>query len=150
MYRISNPLILSFTMKQTVFILAVLLHAGIGLSRAQAQTLTLEVRDIEHPGGYLYVALYNSEDNFLKEPVATFRVEAAGQTVSVPCTGLPAGDYALSLFHDLNGNGRLDTERFGIPTEPYAFSNDAEGIMGPPSYKKCSFLFDTTLVVHLK
>ncbi|MDE6173301.1 MAG: DUF2141 domain-containing protein, partial [Bacteroides sp.] len=45
----------------------------------------------------------------------------------------------------------LDTAAFGIPVEKYGFSNDATGIMGPPSYEKCSFTFsaDTILVVHL-
>jgi len=46
----------------------------------------------------------------------------------------------------------LDTGAFGIPVEKFGFSNDAEGVMGPPSYEKCSITFseDTTLVVHLK
>lgn len=98
------------------------------------------------------MAVYNQADNFLKTPVAAFRAEVTGQTVSMPCTGLPAGEYAIALFHDLNGNGRLDTGRFGIPTEPVAFSNDAEGIMGPPPYGKCRFRLDkdTTVVMHLR
>lgn len=138
-------------MKQIIFLLlSALLQAGIG--SCLAQTLTLEVRGIEHPEGYLYVAVYNQADNFLKTPVAAFRAEVTGQTVSMPCTGLPAGEYAIALFHDLNGNGRLDTGRFGIPTEPVAFSNDAEGIMGPPPYGKCRFRLDkdTTVVIHLR
>ena len=56
------------------------------------------------------------------------------------------------LYQDENGNGKLDTGAFGIPVEKFGFSNDAEGVMGPPSYEKCSITFseDTTLVVHLK
>ena len=47
---------------------------------------------------------------------------------------------------------KLDTTAFGAPTEKYGFSNDARGVMGPPSYDKCVFYFtqDTTLVVHVK
>lgn len=137
-------------MRTLLFTLAALLHASIGT--VCAQTLTLEVRNIEQPEGYLYVAIYNDESKFLKEPVAAFRVKISRQTSTIPCTGLPAGEYAFALFHDLNGNGRLDTGRFGIPAEPYAFSNDAEGVMGPPSYEKCRFRLDkdVTQVVHLK
>jgi len=56
------------------------------------------------------------------------------------------------MYQDENGNGKLDTGAFGIPVEKFGFSNDAEGVMGPPSYEKCSITFseDTTLVVHLK
>ena len=46
----------------------------------------------------------------------------------------------------------MDTAVLGIPTEKYGFNNDVRGVMGPPSYDKCSFTFsgDTILVIHLK
>lgn len=121
-------------------------------ARVQAQSLTLEVRDIDRPAGFLYVAVYSSEDAFLKRPLTGFRVEVKDKAVTLPCSGLPEGTYALALFHDLNANGTLDTGAYGIPTEPTAFSNDAEGVMGPPSFRECSFTLrsDTTLIVHLK
>ena len=117
-----------------------------------AQSLTLEVHDIEKTGGYLYGAIYNTARSFLKQPATAFRVEATDTLLTIPCHGLPAGTYAISLFHDANGNGRLDTGNFGIPTERYGFSNDAEGVMGPPAYKDCRFELkaDTTLVLTLK
>jgi uncharacterized protein (DUF2141 family) len=49
---------------------------------------------------------------------------------------VPAGSYAIMLYHDANANGRLD--RGGLlrmPTEGYAFSNDAPVRMGPPSFE---------------
>ncbi|WP_276880216.1 DUF2141 domain-containing protein [Bacteroides heparinolyticus] len=117
-----------------------------------AQNLTIEVRDIEKAEGHLYVAIYNSEEAFMKKPIATFRVDVKDKILSIPCRGLPVGTYAVSLFQDENGNGSLDTGAYGIPTEKYGFSNDAEGVMGPPSYDKCSFIFsaDMTLVIHLR
>lgn len=137
-------------MKTLIIFLTMMLQGAAQL--LVAQTLTIEVRDIEKVEGRLYIAIYHSEATFMKKPLATFRVEVKDKVVSVPCTGLPAGTYAVSLFQDANGNGKLDTGIFGIPTERFAFSNDAEGIMGPPTYKKCSFTFseDTTLVIHLK
>ena len=97
-----------------------------------AQNLTLEVRGIENVTGKLYVAIYNSQETFMKKPLAGFAVEVKDKVVSIP--------------------GKLDTGAFGIPVEKFGFSNDAEGVMGPPSYEKCSITFseDTTLVVHLK
>ena len=117
-----------------------------------AQNLTIEVRDIEKVEGHLYVALYNSEETFMKKPLTAFRIDVKDTSLSIPCQGLPAGTYAISLFQDENGNGKLDSGAFGIPTEKFGFSNDAEGMMGPPSYAKCSFIFsgDMTLVIHLK
>ncbi|WP_347084338.1 DUF2141 domain-containing protein [Bacteroides uniformis] len=100
----------------------------------------------------LYVAIYNSEETFMKKPLTAFRIDVKDTSLSIPCQGLPTGTYAISLFQDENGNGKLDTAVFGIPTEKYGFSNDAQGVMGLPSYDKCSFTFsgDTTLVIHLK
>lgn len=117
-----------------------------------AQNLTIEVREIEKTEGHLYVAIYNSQETFLKKPLTAFRVEVKDKVVIIPCQGLPLGTYAISLFQDENGNGKMDTATFGIPTEKFGFSNDAEGVMGPPSYDKCSFTFseDMTLLIHLK
>ena len=117
-----------------------------------AQNLTIEVCDIEKVERHLYVAIYNSQETFMKKPLAGFAVEVKDKVVSIPCKGLPAGTYAFSMYQDENGNGKLDTGAFGIPVEKFGFSNDAEGVMGPPSYEKCSITFseDTTLVVHLK
>jgi uncharacterized protein (DUF2141 family) len=34
----------------------------------------------------------------------------------------------------------LNTNLFGIPTEGFAFSNNAMGSFGPPSYESCTFV----------
>lgn len=47
--------------------------------------------------------------------------------------GLPSGSYAVALFHDENGNGKLD-KRFGIPLEGFGFSNNPRILFGPPSF----------------
>lgn len=121
------------------------------ISMLSAQTLTLEVSGIEKPEGHLYVAIYNSKETFLKKPLTAFRVEVKDKTLSIPCSGLPEGTYAISLFQDENGNGRLDTADFGIPTEKVGFSNNAKGVMGPPSFEQCRFTFseDMTLKINL-
>ena len=133
-------------------ILLVLLALQGLASALHAQTLTLRVNDIQKPKGQLYVAFYVSEADFLKKPLTGFRVAVTDTMLVIPCRGLPAGEYAFSLFLDTNGNGQLDTAAFGIPIEKYAFSNDAEGVMGPPAYEKCRFRFqnDTTMVVRLR
>jgi uncharacterized protein (DUF2141 family) len=47
---------------------------------------------------------------------------------------LEPGRYAIIVFHDVNANGRLDKNFFGVPTEAYGFSNHAQGFLGPPSF----------------
>lgn len=96
-------------------------------ARMQAQCLTLEVRDIDRPQGFLYVAFYSSPDNFLKKPLTGFRVEVKDKTVTVPCEGLPEGTYALALFQDLNENGTLDTGNLRHSSGTYGFQQRCAG-----------------------
>lgn len=44
-----------------------------------------------------------------------------------------------ALFHDANGNGRLDSNRLGIPVGGIGFSNNATGSFGPPAFEKAAF-----------
>ena len=42
-------------------------------------------------------------------------------------------------MHDENGNGELDANFVGIPREPWAFSNNARGNFGPPTWEDTKF-----------
>ncbi|NPA46730.1 MAG: DUF2141 domain-containing protein [Chlorobi bacterium] len=50
---------------------------------------------------------------------------------------LPPGEYAVALFLDENGNGRIDRNFLGIPTEPYALSGHPRFHFGPPRFEEC-------------
>ena len=134
---------------RTILISLVLLFM---IVMGNAQSLTLKIGGIENAEGFLYVGIYSSEESFMKKPVYGFRVEVKDTLVTVPCKGLPTGAYAISVFQDANGNGVLDTGSFGRPTEKFGFSNNAEGVMGPPAYKKCVFEFkqDAEILILLK
>ena len=89
--------------------------------------------------GSVMVALFGSEAAYNGgAPVAQAAVSASGAVVA-RFENLPAGDYAMRAFHDVNGNGQMDTNPFGMPTEPYAFSNNARGNMGPASWERARF-----------
>ena len=49
---------------------------------------------------------------------------------------VPAGPFAVSVFHDENDNGDLDSVALGIPSEAYGFSADARDLFGPPSFEE--------------
>ncbi|WEK44240.1 MAG: DUF2141 domain-containing protein [Candidatus Sphingomonas colombiensis] len=55
--------------------------------------------------------------------------------------GLPAGDYAVAVIHDENGNGKLDTFA-GIPREGFGFSRNPAIGFGPPSFAAARFTLD--------
>ncbi|MFK4873387.1 DUF2141 domain-containing protein [Novosphingobium sp. ZW T3_23] len=72
--------------------------------------------------------------------------DPSARKLTVPATGevkldfgpVPEGRYAISLVHDENGNGKLDTALM-IPREGFGFSRDAPVRMGPPRFDKAAF-----------
>jgi len=89
--------------------------------------------------GAVLVALYDSEAAYEGgQPARVAQVDvAAGQREA--SFDLPAGAYGVKAFHDVNGNGKMDTNPFGMPTEPFAFSNNAVGNMGPAKWDRARF-----------
>jgi uncharacterized protein (DUF2141 family) len=77
-------------------------------------------------------------------------VPVDSETLVVVFKNVPYGEYAISVFQDLNGNGELDEKKIGIPAEPFGFSNDARGKLGPPKYKKARFVLDGKLSISLR
>ena len=66
-----------------------------------------------------------------KTAVATLQVGADGETVGFQLCGLRTGVVAIRLFQDINGNGKLDTNAFGIPSEPYGASGKPPAFSAP-------------------
>jgi uncharacterized protein (DUF2141 family) len=129
------------------FITAGLLACALGAVGAIAETATtplrVELSGLQDVEGDLYIAVYDSDDNWLgDETVMEKQVVIAesreGQLVTTVLE-LPPGEYALSIFYDSNSNGELDTNFIGIPKEPVAISNNARPKFGPPKYKDAVF-----------
>lgn len=106
-----------------------------GIGKGQA-TLEVSIANVRDTTGVVHVALFTNSKNFLNTPVASMSVAAVRGTVTVQFRGLSHGAYAISVIHDANRNGKLDTNFFGIPREGFGFSNDAMGHFGPPSFEK--------------
>ncbi len=104
--------------------------------------MELNFTNIKEAKGKVYVAVYNAETGFLKEEKAllreVFSVEKSG-SLSVNLNIEKEGRYAIAAFHDLNGNGKLDKNMVGVPTEPYAFSNNARPKLRAPNWNEASF-----------
>lgn len=100
---------------------------------AQAAELAIRIDNVESNDGRTMVALYDRA-GYMKQPLQTAAVEAVAGTTMVQFKDLAPGEYAFAIYHDANGNGRLDRNRMGMPVEMSTFSNDAQGFMGPPAF----------------
>ncbi|PUU68059.1 DUF2141 domain-containing protein [Flavobacterium sp. WLB] len=110
------------------------------LMSAQNVKLTVAVSGIKNNTGIVKVGLYNSDGTFLKTTYKSLSSEIKNNEAVVTFNNLPAGEYAISTYHDENNNGKLDRNAMGIPSEDYAASNNAKGFMGPPAYKDAKFV----------
>lgn len=113
---------------------AAILAAVFGTSLAQAAELAICIENVESNDGQIMVALYDRA-GYMKQPLQTASVEAVAGSTMVQFKDLAAGEYAFAVYHDANGNGRLDRNRMGMPVEMSTFSNDAQGFMGPPPFE---------------
>jgi uncharacterized protein (DUF2141 family) len=135
-------------------LLALLLSAGDPPSPGGA-TLVVQVEGLKDDQGGVHAALYASEDGFPTKPEKALRQadgKIEGGRARIAFEGIPPGGYAVAVYHDENGNGRLDTGFLGIPTEGLAASNDAKGFMGPPSFEKARVEVgpgENRIVVHV-
>ncbi len=64
---------------------------------------------------------------------------AAESSVEVTMTDLAPGRYAIAVFQDLNEDRTLNKNFLGIPSEPYGFTNNSRGRLGPPSFAEAAF-----------
>ena len=114
---------------------------------ASAQgNIEVTVRNIEEAKGSIRVGLFTNETDFLKKAAEGKVVKATGAEVKVVFENLKAGEYAVSVIHDENENGELDTNGIGMPKEGFAFGNNAMGMFGPPSFEKAKVVVDKTTV----
>lgn len=124
---------------------AAALLAGLCWGGAAASAdLALSIDGVRSDAGWAMIAVYDRADAFEKREgaAATIRVRARKGRISLTLDGLPAGRYAVVAFHDEDGDGALDTNLLGIPTEGYGFSNGARGAMGPPSFAAAAVAVD--------
>ena len=113
---------------------------GDSLQGSGPVNLTVEIHGLESDEGSVAVALFDSATSFEQRTaaVALGTVEPGDGHATWSVADLPAGIYAVAVYHDLNDNGELDRTTLGPPSEPYGFSNDARGTFGPPKFNNAA------------
>ena len=119
---------------------ALVLAASLTLQPAETSVVEITF-DVGAEDGVIMAALFDSEAAYDGggAPVRAAMINVAGGDRVARFEGLPPGDYALRAFHDVNGDGQMNANPFGMPTEPFAFSNNAVGNMGPASWDRARF-----------
>jgi uncharacterized protein (DUF2141 family) len=103
--------------------------------------LTLQVNGIRPAKGEVAVTVYPDNRRRFLAPGGKLlrqRVKAASP-VSRACFDLPAGTYAVAVYHDVDGDRDFDRTIVGLPAEGFAFTNDPSTKTGLPPLDSVRF-----------
>jgi uncharacterized protein (DUF2141 family) len=103
--------------------------------------LVVEVLGLPSSDGMVRFALFDSVETYKKRKGAVRKADLPieNQTCEWRIKDLPYGEYALMLYHDENGNNKMDKNFVGIPKEGYGFSNNAKPRLSAPGHERVKF-----------
>ncbi|WP_224997508.1 DUF2141 domain-containing protein [Cesiribacter sp. SM1] len=105
-------------------------------------SIIVKVEGARNNKGVIRLALFNKGEGFPtdgKKAIRNITVPASEGAVQMVVEGLPAGRYAISLLHDENENGNLDTNVVGYPKEGYGASNNNLPTFRAPNFDEAAF-----------
>jgi uncharacterized protein (DUF2141 family) len=73
--------------------------------------------------GDIYIGVYQ-KDNFMAKPTVGDVLKADAGTNQITFEGLAHGEYAVSVYQDVNGNQQFDMDDYGRPAEPWVMSGN--------------------------
>jgi uncharacterized protein (DUF2141 family) len=117
-------------MKPRSLLAAIVIGATATTAQADPTCADIEVHNVRPQQGVLMVAAYDRAEGFGSTAAASLRVPAGSAVTTVKLCGLSGSEVALTLFQDLDGDGRMGRNAFGMPTEPWGASG-SPGLFGP-------------------
>ncbi len=129
-----------------------LFNAFINSTQVYAQqentgSMLIKVDGLKTYEGKVIITVFDSGQNWLKKAVYSSVLPVVDKTSESMIKNVPYGEYAVSVIHDKNNNGDLDTGFMRRPTEPYGFSNNARSSFGPAKWKAAKFTMASPEVV---
>ena len=106
--------------------------------------LTLTISKLKSPTAPVIVGIYGTENKFPnpKDQLKEYTFMPNGDILTVEITDQEYGVYAIALYQDVNSDGKINKNILGVPTEPYAFSNNVKPKLKAPSFKDCQFEYN--------
>lgn len=98
---------------------------------ARAQScVTVEVHNVRPQQGHIMLAAFTDAESFGKKSVVSLRVAAGDAITPVQLCGVAGNIVALTLFQDLDSDGKMGRNLLGMPSEPWG-SSGTPGNFGP-------------------
>jgi uncharacterized protein (DUF2141 family) len=110
----------------------------------EQNVIVVKIAGLRNDKGQVLCALFSSAADFPKNPAkaaALTKSSISNRQAVCQFGGVAPGTYAVSVVHDENSNGKLDTNFIGIPKEGVGASRNAPGHFGPPKFAAAAFSF---------
>jgi uncharacterized protein (DUF2141 family) len=104
-------------------------------------------------GGEISAGVFTGQDEFPRPPVDRVTVTSSAKTLRLTFSELEPGEYAVGVYQDLNGNGRLDATVARNPTEPWGISNNPRPNDRSPTFDEAKFTLPpsgTKIMIELR
>ncbi|MGI4734397.1 MAG: DUF2141 domain-containing protein [Janthinobacterium lividum] len=125
----------------TLFLASLTRGAAVPAPTIATEKVTVVVEALTSTQSVVKLNFYNDPAKFLKHGQEAFRlvVRPEGKNELTIPVDLAPGEWAVALSQDTNNNDKLDKNFLGIPTEPFAFSNNIKPRLAAPSFQECKF-----------
>ena len=135
-------------------LLVIVLLSSFNNQKEETCTLTIEVKDLRNSNGSVLFALYNREDAFpdehYKKCIKKLTCKIIEESSTVTFESLPEGNYAISILHDENSDGKINRGLI-LPKEGIGFSNyESIGFSNRPIFSKASFNLNSDMKIKVK
>lgn len=135
-------------------ILIILLLSSFNSKKDVAFHLTIEVDGLRNSNGTVLFALYNRDDSFpdehYKKCIKKLTCKIIEESSTVTFESLPEGNYAISILHDENSDGKINRGLI-LPKEGIGFSNyESIGFSNRPIFSKASFNLNSDMKIKVK
>ncbi len=132
--------------------IALLVLAATVAAPAYSADLIVNVTGVRAHKGILKLAVYDSAASWDGDGKAVAADEKTpdADEVTFRFANLPGGNVAVMAMHDENGNGKLDSNFMGMPTEGYGFSNNPKVLRKAHFDEAAVAVGDTPVMITLK
>ena len=115
------------------------------LTYAQSGKIIVEIQEFKNTKGLARIVLFNQSEGFPSEyqfGIKSKSLNLDSTVISAVFDSVDYGEYALSVLHDENKNGKIDTNFIGIPREGYGVSNNINPKLRAPLFDEAMFLLN--------
>ncbi|MFN6088717.1 MAG: DUF2141 domain-containing protein [Cyclobacteriaceae bacterium] len=128
-----------------LFLAAFAIAVAASVQAQSTGTFNLKISNVKNPTATIHVGFYKADNEFPTQGKHAFAKQfVPGKTgvVAISWDQIPQGEYALAIYQDVDGSNKMESNMFGYPKEPFAFTNNVKPKMSKPKFIACNIKFD--------